>query len=74
MRISSAQQAAVDLKLFFILGKLAKLSGFDVSEAELNGRIAFIAANYGRRPEKLKSQMAASGRLEQLHLQIRGSA
>ena len=74
LRIASAQQAAVDLRLYFILGKLADQFGVEVSDAEVNARVAAIAAQYGHRPEKLKSQMAASGQLEQLHLQIRGSA
>jgi trigger factor len=71
LRISSAQQAAVDLRLFFIMGKLAEQFGIEVNEEEVNARIAAIAAQYGRRPEKLKSQMSASGQLEQLYLQIR---
>ena len=71
LRISSAQQAAVDLRLFFILGKLADQFGIEVSEEEVNARIAAIAAQYGRRPEKLRSQMAASNQIEQLYLQIR---
>jgi trigger factor len=71
LRISSAQQAAVDLRLFFIMSKLAEQFGIEVSEEEVNARIAAIAMQYGRRPEKLKGQMSASGQLEQLHLQIR---
>jgi trigger factor len=71
LRISSAQQAAVDLRLFFILGKLADQFGVDVSQEEVNARIAAMAAQYGRRPEKLRSQMSASGQLEQVYLQIR---
>ncbi|MCL2648340.1 MAG: trigger factor [Phycisphaerales bacterium] len=71
LRISSAQQAAVDLRLFFILGKLAEQFNIDVKEEEVNARIAAIAVQYGRRPEKLKGQMSASGQLEQLFLQIR---
>jgi trigger factor len=71
LRISSAQQAAVDLRLFFIMSKLAEQFGIEVSDEEVNSRIASIAMQYGRRPEKLKSQMGASGQLEQLHLQIR---
>jgi len=71
LRISSAQQAAVDLRLFFILGKLAEQFGIEVSDEEVNARIASIAVQYGRRPEKLKSQMGNSGQIEQLYLQIR---
>jgi trigger factor len=71
LRISSAQQAAVDLRLFFIMSKLAEQFGVEVTEEEVNSRVVSIAMQYGRRPEKLRSQMSASGQLEQLHLQIR---
>jgi len=71
LRISSAQQAAADLKLFFIMSKLAKQFEIDVSESEVNGRIAAIALQYGRRPEKLRTQFEQQGQLEQLFLQIR---
>src|SRR4029079_19797308 len=57
--------------LFFIMGKLAEQFGIEVNEEEVNARIAAIAMQYGRRPEKLRSQMSASGQLEQLYLQIR---
>ena len=42
-----------------------------MKDEEVNSRLAAIAAQYGRRPENLKSQMSASGQLEQLYLQIR---
>ncbi len=71
LRISSAQQAAVDLRLFFIMSKLAEQFSIDVSEEEVNARVAAIAMQYGRRPEKLRHQMESSGQFEQLHLQIR---
>ena len=71
LRISSAQQAAVDLKLFFILSKLAGQFKIEVSEGELNTRIATIAAQYGRRPERLRHQLAQQGQLEQMYLQVR---
>jgi trigger factor len=71
LRVSSMQQAAVDLKLFFILSKLAEQFGVEVSEDEVNGRIASIAAQYGRRPENLRRSLQQNGQLEQLFLQIR---
>ncbi len=71
LRVSSAQQAAVDLKLFFILSKLAAQFNIEVSEGELNARIATIATQYGRRPERLRHQLAQQGQLEQMFLQVR---
>ena len=53
------------------MSRLAEQFGIEVSDEEVNARIAAIAMQYGRRPEKLKSQMGSSGQLEQLFLQIR---
>ncbi|HVX86716.1 MAG TPA: trigger factor [Phycisphaerae bacterium] len=71
LRIASAQQAAVDLRLYFILSKLADQFGIEVSNEEVNARIAAMAMQYGRRPERLRHQLQQSGQMEQLHLQIR---
>jgi trigger factor len=71
LRIASAQQAAVDLRLYFILSKLADQFGIQVSDEEVNARIAAMAMQYGRRPERLRHQLQQSGQMEQLYLQIR---
>jgi hypothetical protein len=42
-----------------------------VQEAELNGRIAMLAAQRGVRPEKLKQEMAKDGTLANLYIQLR---
>lgn len=67
----AADEAATELKLYFILQKLATDLGVDVSEGELNGRIAMLAASRGRRPEKLKQEMAADGTLANLYVTMR---
>jgi trigger factor len=51
------------LKRFFILHRLAEQLNVEVSEQEVNGRIAAIAAQRGLRPEKLRAELAQSGRL-----------
>ena len=71
LRAGADEEAARELKLFFILQKLAADLGVDVDEAELNGRIAMLAAQRGRRPEKLKQDMAKDGSLANLYLQMR---
>ena len=71
LKISSAQQAQVDLKLFFILGKLAEKYGIEVSDAEVNTRIAAMADQYGRRPERLRHDMQRNNQIEQVYLQVR---
>ena len=64
-------EAVRDLKLFFILQKIATDFAVDVDEAELNGRIALLAAQSGKRPEKLKQEMTADGSLLSMYVQMR---
>lgn len=71
MRQASEEDARKQLKLFFILDQAAKTLNIDVDEEEVNGRIAMLAAQQGRRPEKLRQQMVRSGEVEHLFLQIR---
>lgn len=71
MRSSSEEEARKQLKLFFILNEAAKKLEIEVSEAEVNGRVAMLAAQQNRRPEKLRQQMMQSGELEQLYIQLR---
>lgn len=71
MRAETQEDAHRQLKLFFILEKLAKELDVEVNEAEINGRIAAIARQYRRRPEKVRQEMHKAGHLEQLYLQIR---
>ena len=69
---SGAKDEAVrELKLFFILQKIANDQGVDVDESELNGRIAMLAAQRGVRPEKLKQEMAKDGTMANLYIQMR---
>lgn len=70
LRGGAKDEAARELKLFFILQKIAKDQNVDVSEAELNGRIAEYAAQSGRRPEKVKQELAKDGGLTNLYVQM----
>lgn len=71
LKSGAHEEAARELKLFFILQKVAQEQGVDVDEAELNGQIAMLATQRERRPEKLKQEMAADGSLANLYLQLR---
>jgi trigger factor len=71
LRTGAKDEAARELKLFFILQKVATEQSVDVSEAELNGRIAVIAAQSGRRPEKVRQEMSADGSLLNMYVQMR---
>ena len=71
LRAGAAEEAGRELKLFFILQRIATEQDTDVDEAELNGRIAMLAAQKGERPEKVKSEMAKDGSLQNLYIQMR---
>ena len=71
LRHGAKDEAVKELKLFFILQQIANEQNVDVDEAELNGRIAMLAAQRGQRPEKLKQSMAKDGTLSNLYIQMR---
>lgn len=71
MRGASEEQAARQLKQFFILDKASKELDVDVDEQELNGRISMMAMQQGRRPDKMRQEMQQQGQIEQLYLQLR---
>ncbi|MHC5096569.1 MAG: hypothetical protein ACYSOL_00350, partial [Planctomycetota bacterium] len=71
LRASSEQQAAEQLKLYFVMDKIADKFKIEVSEEEINGHIAYVAATRGRRPEKMREELARDGSLAQFALQIR---
>ena len=71
MRTASEEDARSQLKKFFILAKAAEDLGVEVAEAEVNGRIAMLAMQQGRRPEKLRQQMQRNGEIEYLYIQMR---
>lgn len=70
-REDSEEEAIRQLKLFFILDQAAKDLKVEVQENEINGRIAMMAYQQGRRPEKLRQEMHKRGQIEQLYLQVR---
>ena len=71
LRTSSEQQAKEQLKAFFIMDKVAEKLGIEVSDEEINGRIAQLAIERNQRPERLKEEMGRDGSLGQFKLQVR---
>lgn len=71
LRQNSQEQASRQLKRFFVLDQAAKSLEIDVSNSEVNGRIATMAIQQGRRPEKFRQEMERKGEIEHLFLQIR---
>ncbi|MCG8512279.1 MAG: hypothetical protein MI741_23925, partial [Rhodospirillales bacterium] len=70
-RTGTEEEAIRELKQFFVLDKAAKELDVEVGEAEINGQISMMAMQQGRRPEKLRQEMAHRGELEQMFMQIR---
>ena len=71
LRTETQDEAVKQLKQFFILAQAAKQLKVEVEEPEINGHIAMLARNQGRRPEKLRRQMQKNNELDQLYIQIR---
>ncbi len=71
LKEGAKDEGARELKLFFILQKIAQQENVDVDESELNGRVAMLAAQKGERPEKMKGEMSKDGSLSNLYIQMR---
>jgi len=71
LQAAAAEQVRRDLRLQFILDKVAEVHEISVSDDELNSRIAQMASMYNRRPERVRQELASDGALEQLRAVIR---
>ena len=71
LQAGSEEQAKRQLKTFFIMDKVAEKFGIEVSEEEINGYIAQMAAQRNQRPERMKEQMEHDGSLAQFKLEVR---
>ncbi|MEM9082712.1 MAG: trigger factor [Planctomycetota bacterium] len=71
MRDSSAETAQRELKLFFILSKLAKDMSVEVTEQEVRGRIAQIAAEQQMRPADVAKRLQETNQIPMIFQQIR---
>lgn len=71
LRAESETRAQGRMKLTFALHRLAQQFSVEVSEQEINGRIAAIAAQRGVRPEQLRADLVQGDRLNQIAVQIR---
>jgi len=71
MRSSSKDVAQRELKLFFILNKVALDMEVQITEEEVYGRIAQMAAERGQRPDELRQQLIRSNQINTLAQQIR---
>jgi len=71
LQAASEEQAKQQLKTFFIIDKVADKLGIEVTEEEINGRIARLAIQQGQRPERIREQMLRNGTLAQFRSQVR---
>ena len=65
-----AQEADRDLKLAFILQRVAEEKGIAVSDEELNARVAQMAMYQDRRPERYRQELEAEGNLQQVAVSL----
>jgi trigger factor len=71
LKSGSEERAREQLKTFFIMDKIADKLDISVSEEEINGYIARMAAQRNRRPEKMREEMVRDGSLAQFTMQVR---
>lgn len=71
LQTTAGQQAAQNLKTFFIFQKIAEQLEVDVSEEEINARIAQIAQSYNRRFDRVRDDLARRGGLSELYVSLR---
>jgi trigger factor len=70
LKAEAAQRAKADLKRSFILDKLAQAENIKVEDAEVNARVAQMARQSNRRPERFKQEMKADGSLDELTMSL----
>ena len=70
LRASTGEQAIKELKRNIIMEDVVRKLEITVSDPEVNGWIYQIASQYDRRPEKVRDELQANGRLDELKSQI----
>lgn len=71
LRAASAETSQRELKLFFVLDKAAAELDVQVTEPDVNGRIAQIAQQRGERPDKLRAELIRTNQVGAVVQQIR---
>lgn len=71
MRARAHDQAIRDLKLFFILEKIAEEREIDANEEQLNAAISQIARRSGKRFDRVRDELSKRDGLTTLYLQLR---
>ena len=71
LRSEAQEVARKRLKTYFLLRRLSKDQAIEVSESEINGRIASIAIQRGHRPDQLRTELTSAGRMGELEETLR---
>ncbi len=66
LRSSAREQVARELKLQFIMEKVAEELGVEVTDEEINSEIAYMARLYNRRFDRMRDMLYAQGMLSEL--------
>ncbi len=71
LRAASDEAAGAELKLFFVLARIADELKVKVSDTDINTRISQLAAENGVRPDKLRQDLLAQKRIPAIYQQVR---
>jgi len=71
LRNASETAAERNLKIFFILDRIAEKEKIFVAENEVEGRIASMAASYNTTPQRLRAQIEKDGSMSELRSGMR---
>ncbi|MEO1535462.1 MAG: trigger factor [Planctomycetota bacterium] len=70
LRAASASEAVRELKLLFILSRVAEEKEVSVGEAELNAAIVGMARQQNQRPEALRDHLIKTGQINTIYQQV----
>ncbi len=71
MRAAAQDQTIRDLKLFFLLEKIAEDRNVEVGEEEINGAIGMMAQQANMRFDRMRDELSKNNRLMTLYVQLR---
>ena len=68
---NASDSAKRQLRLRYILGRIAEQEGIELTDAEVDQKIATLAADFRMKPEQLRAQIEKNERMGLLRSQIR---
>ena len=71
LRAAAKVESERELKLYFVMEKIAEELEVDISEDEINGAIGAIAQQQNRRFDRVRDDLSKQGGLMSLYLQLR---